>query len=447
MASLNEAYRRVREQTESNNSARDEGQGVFQEVFQGILGDLNSDLDKNNIDKPLSPIGSALDSVLGFREKHIKDAAKNSARLEQAQYTAGAPLRADTNAEKLKQSLTDAAAENEFTTNQYIAGITHGMPSGQGGIDVGSHIRTIVANDASLAPAIQAAHKRGDLFRVFPKGYVGQVKDGTLLHTDEDGNQLFATGDSKVKNINKHQDRLTKKFRDAATLAGVTEAQLRDTSIEGRAKLFQSSGFKTAMDQVMTDLSPEMLAGHELYRQELDSRFKEINTKLQRDTAFYMARGSRLQTEASALARQLESPPMGSDPKVIEESYNAKIKEMGENAKLTTKLQLNGNFQLNVQSTVFRRAYAYSLLTGTSSTSVQAKQNIDRALQSTRNDPALKDYARQIRAYYEGDSGGNSGAGAAAPAAPAGNGGKDSETTSKAQRLKQSGKPAKPKGS
>ena len=66
---------------------------------------------------------------------------------------------------------------------------------------------------------------------------------------------------------------------------------------------------------------------------------------------------------------------------------------------------MNGSFQRNVQSIVFRRAYANALLTGTLSTISQAKQNIDRALQSTRNDPALKEYVRQVRAFYEGNSG------------------------------------------
>ena len=117
MANLNEAYARVREQTESNYAEREKGYGVFQGAFQDILGELNNDLDKDNVDKPLSPIGSALDSVLGFREKHIKDAAENIARLEQAQYTAGEPLRAQTIAERLDSNLTEAAEVNKFEAN------------------------------------------------------------------------------------------------------------------------------------------------------------------------------------------------------------------------------------------------------------------------------------------------------------------------------------------
>ena len=443
MANLNEAYARVREQTESNYAEREKGYGVFQGAFQDILGDLNNDLNKDNVDKPLSPIGSALDSVLGFREKHIKDAAENTARLAQAQYTAEAPLRAQTVAESLDSRLTEAAEVNKFEANQKIEAITHDISSGYGGINVGAHIKKIVANDASLAPTILAAYKNKDMFRVFDKDYIGQVKDGTKIHTDGEGNQLFATGDSKVKNINKNHARLTKKFNDALRLAGITEDQLRDTSIEGRAKLFKNDKFKTVMDQSIRDVTPEMLKGHELYREELRLKFNEINTKLERDTNFYISRGKTLQTEAAYLARQVSNMDT-KDIKETERLYTAKIEEIKANAKLTNRLQLNGSFQRNVQSIVFRRAYANALLTGTLSTISQAKQNIDRALQSTRNDPALKEYVRQVRAFYEGNSGDIS---SASPTIiPSSEDENNLEATSKPKRLEKSGTLAKAKG-
>ena len=68
MASLRDAYQRVREQTERNNAAKDEGGNIFQPLFTNILNDLNQDLDPANVNKPLSGYGALLDSVTGFRE-------------------------------------------------------------------------------------------------------------------------------------------------------------------------------------------------------------------------------------------------------------------------------------------------------------------------------------------------------------------------------------------
>tara|TARA_R110000744_G_scaffold25478_4_gene63190 strand:- start:97 stop:1422 length:1326 start_codon:yes stop_codon:yes gene_type:complete len=409
MASLNDAYARVREQTESNNAEKEEGYGIFQGAFQNILSTVNKDLDPNNITKPLSPIGSALDSVLGFREKQIKNAAKNSARLSQAEYDALGPQRVQSNADKLKNDLYREAEINKARAKQSIENIYPSLNSGYGGIDTASHIRKIIDNDASLAPTILAAYKNKDMFRVFDKDYVAQVKDGTKIHTDSDGKQLFATGNSKVININKAHNRLTREFNTALEEEGfITEqdkALLRDTSIAGREKLFSDRRFQNALDRSVKYLTPEMLEGHELYAKHLGAKFKEINTKLERDTNFYISRGKTLQTEAAYLARQVSSMDTP-DIKETERLYTAKIEEIKANAKLTNRLQLNHQFQTKVQLVIYRRAYAQSLITGTQSTDAQAKQNINNAILFTRNDPALTEYVRQLNAFY-GDNPGD----------------------------------------
>ena len=90
MASLTNAYARVREQTQANNAAGDSGvmQGM-QEAFTGILGDLTKDFDPDNpIENRLSPIGEALDSVLNIRQGQIKKELERQAGIAEMKFTA-----------------------------------------------------------------------------------------------------------------------------------------------------------------------------------------------------------------------------------------------------------------------------------------------------------------------------------------------------------------------
>ena len=74
MASLTEAYQRVRETTARNNAAREDG-GVLEEIFNGLMPQLQNDLNPENINKPLSGVGSLVNAVTGFRERQIEQEA------------------------------------------------------------------------------------------------------------------------------------------------------------------------------------------------------------------------------------------------------------------------------------------------------------------------------------------------------------------------------------
>ena len=409
MASLNDAYARVREQTESNNAEREGGYGVFQGAFQNILSTVNEDLDPENITKPLSPIGAALDSVLGFREKQIKDAAKNSARLSQAEYDAGESLRAEQNADKLSTDLDNRAAVSKASSIEGTENLLPNMIIGEGGsTHVKDFIRRNVVIKPSLYKSIENAHKANDMFQVFKPGHEARVKDGTLLFTDPNGNTLYATGNTKLINMNRAHYRLTARFNTALEEEGfITQedkALLRDTSIEGREKLFGDSRFQKALNRSIEYLTPEMLEGHELYERYLGEKFNEINKVLEEKTSYHNSYGKTLQTRFEDLNRQIvvaKSDPRGKDLQTQLEAMRKKtINEILANTKITTRLQLNSSFQGAAQTIIFRRAYAQALIKGMPSTETQAKQHINNAIEFTKNDKSLGKYAAALNAYY-----------------------------------------------
>ena len=115
MASLTNAYARVREQTQANNAAGDSGvmQGM-QEAFTGILGDLTKDFDPDNpIENRLSPIGEALDSVLNIRQGQIEKELNRRANLDEKLYASQAGMRETKLAEDLENRIKIQAAENK----------------------------------------------------------------------------------------------------------------------------------------------------------------------------------------------------------------------------------------------------------------------------------------------------------------------------------------------
>lgn len=402
MANLNEAYRRVREQTESNYAARDEGYGVFQGAFQDILGELNNDLDKDNIDKPLSPIGSALDSVLGFREKHIKDAAENTARLEQAQYNARAPLRAQGAADTLKNSLVVKAAENAYNATNTLDGILSDMNIRGDGEDPTSFIRDSVKKYSPLSVSILAAYNRKDLFQVFQPGYTPTVADGTLLHTADDGTTLYATGNNIAKNINRNITRLSKNFRSNLDESDPELSRLlRDPSIKSRTQLFKREDFRDAVNISLKEVPPEMLASHEIYTKQLTSTFKEINTKLSDQTNIFINRARILKDTAVAIEKDNQ---IRGDSSIGQDEIDKRRRENNEaiikNAEKIHQLQVNKKYQMNIQSKVLRMAYSQSLITGRPSTVESATQNIDKALYIIAHDPKVREQSAALRAYY-----------------------------------------------
>ena len=67
MANYAQALDRVQQQAERNYANREEGDGAIQGVFNGILNQLNQDLDPNNVDKKWEPWCKEKDWILFSR--------------------------------------------------------------------------------------------------------------------------------------------------------------------------------------------------------------------------------------------------------------------------------------------------------------------------------------------------------------------------------------------
>ena len=203
MANYAEALDRVRQQTERNYADREEGGGAIQDVFTGILNELNKDLDPANVGEPLSVYGQLLDSVVPFKQKQIEDSAKLQARLEQAKFTAGAPLREEDRAEALKARLKqDKVARAVLAENA----LEEQLPTLQ--VDEESNkefIRTAIKNNPSLAATIVSrnADKNKHLFQVFDEGIEPGIAAGEKIYTDPTtGRKLYSTSNKKYINLN-----------------------------------------------------------------------------------------------------------------------------------------------------------------------------------------------------------------------------------------------------
>ena len=448
MANYAEALDRVRQQTERNYADREEGGGAIQGVFTGILNELNKDLDPANVGEPLSVYGQLLDSVVPFKQKQIEDSAKLQARLEQAKFTAGAPLRAEDRAEELKATLERDRVARAVTAENALK---EQLPTLQ--VDEESNkefIRTAIKNNPSLAATIVSrnAPKNKHLFRVFDKGAEPGIEAGEKIYTDEiTGRQLYSTGDKKYINLNYHHSRLGKTFRDRLIDKGFSPDELRKLSFEDREKLFSNKNFRDVLKQTVDTITPELLQSHEIYQQVLEERTADINTSLKNRSSLISQDIAKYERDA-AKARQ-EAFDKGEGPE-----YKATVKAITD--KLTSlrekrlEIQLDGRFQQTIRAMVHRKAFALSLLKKQKVSLGTARVNINTAIQLSMNDEALKRYKKELQYYYGIATGkvptgstSTTGASDQTPLA-AGHGKVPSLATNKAQRLLPSNPPETP---
>ena len=395
---LNQAYRDIREQTARNNAAKEEDNGVLQEVFTGILGQLNQDLDPNNVGKKLSPYGALLDSVTGFKQRQIEDAAKLQARLAQAEYTAGEPLRVKTRADELEARLEqDRVAKKVDATYA----LKQALPTLR--VDEESNkefIRTAVENNPALAKTIitRSAPKNRHLFQVIPEGVEPGISAGEKIYTNPTtGQQLYSTSDVNAINLNYHHSRLGKTFREKLEKKGFSPEEIKNLSFEAREKLFSNKAFKEVLKETVDSISPELLESHEIYNQALNERTKQINDVLK--TRYTMIEADIRKNELIRATAQKEADRKSQAPEYVAvvERQDIILKDLKEKR---LRVELDGRFQNKIRAMVHRKAFALSLLKKEEVRLDRAKININTAIQLTMNDPELKDYKEQLEFYY-----------------------------------------------
>lgn len=418
MASLRDAYDRVQAQTQSNNAAREEDGGVLQEVFTGILGQLNEDLDPANVERPLSIFGQALDSVIPFKQMQIKKAAELKARVDLAAITAGAPGRAMLAAERLEVEIAGNAAVNSANAQQILKENLPTLPVGKKSDK--DFIINAVKNNSSLAKTIvqRDSKNRQRLFQVFEQGVQVPVKAGELVYTDKDtGQQLYAASDSKAINLNYQHSRLGKTFREKLEAEGFNPAEMRNLSFEAREKLFSNKNFKNVLEETVNVVTPELLQTHEIYQSALIERTKKINEVLK--TRYTAISGDILYYERERAKAVAEAYNKGRDQSYVD-AVTAIDKTLDglRNKRLT--IQLDGRFQSKVRSVVHRKAFALSMLNKQEITPATAEININMAIQLAMKDEELNKYKEELRFYYDSvtDKSGTAGASSVASDKP-----------------------------
>jgi len=414
MASLTDAYARVRAQTQSNNAAREEGSGVLQEVFTGILGELNGDLDPANVERPLSPIGELLDSVVPFKQRQIEKAAEGRARVAQAAYTAGEPLRVRTRADDLTAQLEqDKVVRGVNANNAFDEQLSTLRVSENSNKEF---IRAAIKNDPSLAPTIVAHNKTRNLFQVFDEGVEPGISAGQKIYTDPiTKRQLYSTNNKKYINLNYAHDRLGKTFRANLAESEFSPDQLRGLSFEDRKKLFGNDKFKAVLKKTVEAVTPELLQTHEIYNQVLDEKTKEITAALERHSSLL---STRLTVQDRIVKEQRKLVEGRAGDRKLKTELGVQVATLKALQNKQLELRLDGSFKEAVRARVHRRAFALSLLNKQEVTLDTARVNIDLAIRLTMNDEDLKDYKKELQFFYKKATSKPGTVGTSSPAAP-----------------------------
>ena len=398
MANYAEALDRVRQQAERNYANREEGDGAIQGVFNGILNQLNQDLDPNNVEKPLSIFGQALDSIVPFKQRQIEDAANLQAQLAQAKFTAEAPVRAEGYAERLEAQLKEATIlqkkEAVFKTDEALQTLRVDEESNR------DFIRTAVENKPALAKTIvsRSDPKNRHLFQVIPEGVEPGIKVGEKIYTHPiTGQQLYSTSDVNAINLNYHHSRLGKTFREKLEKKGFSPEEIKNLSFEAREKLFSNDKFKAVLKETVQTVTPELLQSHEIYHQALNERTKQINDVLK--TRYTMIERDISKLEAARIDAEKEARRKAKDDRYqnVVDRIDVRLDNLKEKR---LRVELDGRFQNKIRAMVHRKAFALSLLKKEEVRLDRAKININTAIQLTMNDPELKDYKEQLEFYY-----------------------------------------------
>jgi len=391
MASLTDAYARVRAQTESNNAAREEDGGAMQEILGGLLGELNADLDPANVDKPLSVYGQALDSIIPFKQRQIEKAAEVRARVAQAQFTAETDIRQQGIAEQLDAKMTSEAASRKaanidiFNINKHSFQLDE--PSNL------SFMEAAVAETPSLAPLIAKRNSTGHLFMVLPEGAEEKIEYGQVIYTHPTtGQKLYSTGDSSAKNLNFAYNRLSKELTENLLASDFSKAQILNIPSKDRIKLFENRKFREVLERTVAEVSPKLFESHEIYNAAIGEHTKEMTTRLDKELAYI----DRAIVTQQQIAKQYVTDRAPSKITL----FNNAVKEIERLEGSRLGLQVGGNYQRAVNAEVTKIAFALALMKKEKVTPETAKVNIQVAIQIARNSGKLKDFKRAHEVYY-----------------------------------------------
>ena len=387
MASYRQALKSVQEQTERNY--REEGGGV-QEAFAGIYGQLHNDL-TGDPRKPLSPLGSLLDTVTDFNKRRRKKYAEAEAEYEQAAFTAGASLRQQGYAERLDAKMTSDAASRKATN---IDIFNKSKPSLQ--LDEPSNLsfmEAAVASDPSLAQTIANRNSTGHLFRVLPKGEEERIEYGQVIYTHpKTGQKLYSTGDSSAKNLNFAHNRLSKELTKNLLASDFSKAQILNIPSKDRIKLFENEEFRKVLERTVAKVSPKLFESHEIYNTAIGEHTREMTTRLdKRITAINRAIVTQQQ-----IAKQYVTDRAPSKITL----FNNAVKEIEKLEKSRHGLQVGGSYQRAVSAEINKIAFALALMKKEKVTPETAEVNIQAAIQIARNSGRLGDFKRAHEFYY-----------------------------------------------
>jgi len=397
MASLKDAYARVDAQIARNNSAR-EGGDILGEIFNGLMPQLENDLNPENIDKPLSGVGSLINAVTGFRERQIEQEADRRVNFATAVYKAETPLRKIQRADEIENALEKAKIENTFNANNSLQAI---LPTVRGSDSTKEFMKSIVNNKSSLLPSIKAAADTKHIFKVFEQQEQPTIQDGQLLYTADDGRRLYASGNKQHINLDYQRTKLTNTFTKALEDNKLSVEQLIRATPEEKQKLFASAGFKSALDKTLKDVPREMLEAHELYDAALTKRIGDIDKVLEKKNAKLSTLINAQIRLTDRATRDWETSGKPTVGKYAEE-YSKHHAALNALTDKKLEFRLNAHFQTAVKNTVFKKAFALSLIGGFDFTKERADTNINLAIQLAMQDDTLKNYKKELQYYYYG---------------------------------------------
>lgn len=395
MASLRDAYQRVREQTERNNAAKDEGGNIFQPLFANILNELNQDLDPANVNKPLSGYGALLDSVTGFRENQIEKAAELQAKINLKAFEAGTPQRAMELAEGLA---AQAEGRKQAVRNAAKVGFEGLLPTLNTKGDIDFDLVEAVNEKPALYNTINTLAPNS-IFHIVPQGTPIDTSMGESIYNLPDGRQLYASGNKAFININTGRKKFIKGFNENLKAEGFSDDRIANLSREDKEELFKDRGFKKAMQNTFESQPKDfatLLDAHEQYAKALDAKTKQITDRLTTSNTRLRSLISVAVTQRDVAAKNFTL--IGNKPS--EKLYYLAEKRLVELQEVQLSNELDGRFLQMATSTIHRNAFAISVARGIPTNERTAAQNIDLAIKLSMNDPKLLDYKRQLRAYY-----------------------------------------------
>jgi hypothetical protein len=400
MASLRDAYRRVEEQTERNNAAKDEGGNIFQPLFANVLNDLNQDLDPANVNKPLSGYGALLDTVTGFRKSQIEKAAELQANINLKAYEAGEPQRAMELADNLqvraigqRQDQLNAARES-YKALKPILKVKEESDK--------DRIADIINKNPPFMTTVEALSKNS-IFHTVREGSPVNTSMGEAIYTSPDKKwKLYASGNTAFRNINTGRKKFIKGFNKNLKDAGFSDDRIANLAREDKAELFGDQGFMTAMEKTFKDQPKDfatLLDAHEQYSGALAIKTKQITDRLTKSNIRLQGLLRVAKVERDVASKNLHNVPTTQN----EDLYKLSEQRLNEIRKVLLSNELDGRFLQKTTSIIHRNAFAISVVRGIPTNEQTAAQNIDLSIKLSMNDPDLSVYEKQLKAYYYND--------------------------------------------